>query len=211
MSDTKFSALSALGVPQTTDILAIVRAGTGPFQSTIANLHGTPGAIGNVTPSSVDATGLALIAASQPFIKWNDTGAPANSKRARIVWAGSTAVGGTGGWVFQDYSDADGFVANRITIYKDGAVHFGGITYPGAANAINIGGTLQVGAAATFLSTLSFGGRADLKSYTVGTLPAAGAAGGIVYCSNAGGNGPCIAMSNGTVWKRCDNVSTTVV
>lgn len=58
---------------------------------------------------------------------------------------------------------------------------------------------------------MSLGLRMELKSYTVATLPAAGAAGGVIFVSDAGGNGPCIAVSNGTNWKRCDNVSTTVV
>jgi hypothetical protein len=53
-------------------------------------------------------------------------------------------------------------------------------------------------------------GQANLKSYTVGTVPSASAAGAIIYVSNAGGNGPCIAVANGSVWKRCDNTSTTV-
>lgn len=58
---------------------------------------------------------------------------------------------------------------------------------------------------------LTMGGPISLKSYTVATLPASPAAGQIAYASNAAGNGPCIAMGNGSVWKRCDNVSTTVV
>ncbi len=64
---------------------------------------------------------------------------------------------------------------------------------------------------AQFDGGIGLGLRADLKSYTVATLPAAGVAGGIIYVSDAGGNGPCLAVSNGTNWKRCDNVSTTVV
>lgn len=64
---------------------------------------------------------------------------------------------------------------------------------------------------AQFDGGAALGLRLDLKSYTVGTLPAAGAAGGVIFVSDAGGNGPCIAVSNGTNWKRCDNVSTTVV
>ena len=52
--------------------------------------------------------------------------------------------------------------------------------------------------------------RMDLKSYTVATLPAVGAAGGIVYVSDAA-VAPCLAFSNGTNWKRCDNAATTVV
>lgn len=51
-----------------------------------------------------------------------------------------------------------------------------------------------------------------LMSYTVVGLPnaATAGAGAICYANNAGGNGPCIAISNGAVWKRCDNTATTV-
>lgn len=63
---------------------------------------------------------------------------------------------------------------------------------------------------AQFDGGIGLGLRADLKSYTVGTLPAAGAAGGIVYVSDAA-VAPCVAFSNGTNWKRCDNAATTVV
>lgn len=57
---------------------------------------------------------------------------------------------------------------------------------------------------------LTMGGPIQLKSYTVATLPASPAAGKIAYASDAAGNGPCIAMGNGSVWKRCDNTATTV-
>lgn len=54
--------------------------------------------------------------------------------------------------------------------------------------------------------------KGKLQSFTVAGLPSAVTygAGATVYVSNAGGNGPCIAISNGSVWKRCDNTSTTV-
>lgn len=61
------------------------------------------------------------------------------------------------------------------------------------------------------LTNLTASARVNLGSFTVGTLPAAGAAGGMIYVSDAGGNGPCMAVSNGSAWKRCDNTSTTVV
>lgn len=57
---------------------------------------------------------------------------------------------------------------------------------------------------------LTMGGRVNLKSYTFATLPAVGVAGGLVYVSDAAVN-PCVAFSNGTNWKRCDNAGTTVV
>jgi hypothetical protein len=56
----------------------------------------------------------------------------------------------------------------------------------------------------------TFSARINLASYTVATLPAAGVAGGQVYCSDAGGNGPCAVVSNATNWKRSDNAATTV-
>lgn len=48
------------------------------------------------------------------------------------------------------------------------------------------------------------------KSYTVGTLPSASPASQEVYVSDAA-VAPCLAFSNGTVWKRCDNAATTVI
>jgi hypothetical protein len=57
---------------------------------------------------------------------------------------------------------------------------------------------------------LTMGGRINAKSYTVATLPAVGVAGGIIYVSDAA-VAPCLAFSNGTNWKRCDNAATTVV
>jgi hypothetical protein len=56
---------------------------------------------------------------------------------------------------------------------------------------------------------LTMGGRVNLKSYTVATLPSAATAGGIVYVSDAA-VAPCLAFTNGTNWKRCDNAATTV-
>lgn len=63
---------------------------------------------------------------------------------------------------------------------------------------------------AQFDGETTFGLRANLKSYTVATLPAVGVAGGQVYVSDAA-VAPCVAFSNGTNWKRCDNAATTVV
>lgn len=48
------------------------------------------------------------------------------------------------------------------------------------------------------------------KSYTVATLPSAAIAGQEVYVSDAA-VAPCLAFTNGTNWKRCDNAATTVV
>lgn len=49
-----------------------------------------------------------------------------------------------------------------------------------------------------------------VKSYTVATLPSASPAAQICYVSDAA-VAPCLAFSNGTNWKRCDNAATTVV
>jgi hypothetical protein len=48
------------------------------------------------------------------------------------------------------------------------------------------------------------------RSYTVATLPSAAIAGQEVYVSDAA-VAPCLAFTNGTNWKRCDNAATTVV
>lgn len=71
-----------------------------------------------------------------------------------------------------------------------------------AAGALSITGGTAPG--------LVMGGAINLKSYTVATLPASPTAGQITYASDAAGNGPCIAIGNGSVWKRCDNTATTV-
>ncbi len=59
-------------------------------------------------------------------------------------------------------------------------------------------------------SALTFNARINLKSYTVATLPSATTGGGVVYVSDAA-VAPCMAFTNGTNWKRCDNAATTVV
>lgn len=72
-------------------------------------------------------------------------------------------------------------------------------------------GDVGIGKTPTTGIILDVGGQLGLKSYTVATLPSAAVqAGAIVYASDAGGNGPCLVISNGTNWKRCDNTSTTV-
>ena len=54
-------------------------------------------------------------------------------------------------------------------------------------------------------------GELRAPTYTVATLPDASvvSAGSIVYVSDASGT-PCIAFSDGSVWKRCDDASVTV-
>lgn len=68
-----------------------------------------------------------------------------------------------------------------------------------------------IGKTATAGITLDLNGPLGLKSYTVATMPAAGtAAGQMIYVSDAA-VAACVAFSNGTNWKRCDNAATTVV
>lgn len=78
--------------------------------------------------------------------------------------------------------------------------------YGGTTLAATLSGVGQM----TLVGGATLGLRLDLKSYTVGTLPAAGTAGGTIYVSDAA-VAPCVAFSNGTNWKRCDNAATTVV
>ena len=54
-------------------------------------------------------------------------------------------------------------------------------------------------------------GQLRAKSYTVATLPSASIVGegAMVYVSDAA-TAPCIAFSNGSVWKRCDDSTVTV-
>jgi hypothetical protein len=72
-------------------------------------------------------------------------------------------------------------------------------------------GDVGIGKTPTAGIILDVGGQLGLKSYTVATLPSASVqAGAMVFASDAGGNGPCAVVSNGTNWKRSDNASTTV-
>lgn len=54
-------------------------------------------------------------------------------------------------------------------------------------------------------------GELRAPSYTVAALPSAAdvSAGSMVYVSDASGT-PCIAFSDGSNWKRCDDASVTV-
>lgn len=79
------------------------------------------------------------------------------------------------------------------------------VTVNATASEVGIGKTATAGI------TLDLNGPLGLKSYTVATMPAAGtAAGQAIYVSDAA-VAPCVAFSNGTNWKRCDNAATTVV
>lgn len=50
-----------------------------------------------------------------------------------------------------------------------------------------------------------------LPIYTVATVPDAAAnTGALIYVSNGGAGSPCVAFSNGSAWKRCDSIATTI-
>lgn len=47
-----------------------------------------------------------------------------------------------------------------------------------------------------------------LKSYTVATVPpAASHTGCMIYVTNGAAGSPCMAVSNGTNWLRCDSLA----
>tara|TARA_Y100000401_G_scaffold114596_1_gene116902 strand:+ start:648 stop:959 length:312 start_codon:yes stop_codon:yes gene_type:complete len=41
-----------------------------------------------------------------------------------------------------------------------------------------------------------------LQSFAVASLPSAGTAGKVVYCTNGDGGSPCLAVDNGSAWLR---------
>ena len=49
-----------------------------------------------------------------------------------------------------------------------------------------------------------------LKAYTVATVPAASPAGLVIWVTNGAAGSPCLALSNGSVWKRVDDPATTI-
>lgn len=76
------------------------------------------------------------------------------------------------------------------------------------SNAATVASITSTGVAVTGLVSAST--RFNMPSFTVGTLPSAATAGGIIYVSDAA-VAPCMAFTNGTNWKRCDNAATTVI
>lgn len=48
-----------------------------------------------------------------------------------------------------------------------------------------------------------------MTQFTVATAPTAGAAntGGIIYVSNGAAGNPCLAVSDGSNWLRCDTLA----
>lgn len=49
-----------------------------------------------------------------------------------------------------------------------------------------------------------------LKAYTVATVPPASPAGLVIWVTNGAAGSPCLALSNGSVWKRVDDPGTTI-
>ena len=102
------------------------------------------------------------------------------------------------------------------TYQIDGGSDFAGMDYrvPTGAehsirvNSINILSVTGTGAAITGLVSATT--RFQNPSFTVGTMPSAATAGGTIYVSDAA-VAPCLAFTNGTNWKRCDNAATTVI
>lgn len=161
-----------------------------------AQIAGTTGNIFTIRPYDVDA-----VPNRQPqtlLIRGSNANAGGAGISGQLITGGNVSLAAGAG-----ASSATGAAAGG-SFFIDGGQGYG----TGAHGDIylnNTRGNLRIQGGAFFNA------RADLKSYTVATLPAAGAAAGVIYVSDAGGNGPCLAISNGTNWKRCDNVSTTVV
>jgi hypothetical protein len=46
--------------------------------------------------------------------------------------------------------------------------------------------------------------------YTVATVPSASPAGQVIWVSNGAAGAPCLALSNGSVWKQVNSPATTI-
>lgn len=124
---------------------------------------------------------------------------------------------------YHTLTDPDGnyqpvVIGHRIT---DGAGNTKGNAYIATRDAttntapterveVTASGEVGVGKTPTAGVLLDLNGPLGFKSYTVATLPSAAIqAGQGVYVSDASGS-PCLAISNGSVWKRCDDMTVTV-
>jgi hypothetical protein len=108
-----------------------------------------PTTAGNVKISSgaLETDDILLKGTYQPQVVFQDTNAagPAGHHAARIIYDSGVEISSIGGWIMQALTDALAFSANLITIWKDGSVHFGGITRPDAAGGVQISsGKLEV-------------------------------------------------------------------
>ena len=138
---------------------------------------------GETTVSTIRGDGLFDTTGT---IRATGTAAPANGTGAELRYNGTNAT-------FQGYDrTGSAYVATTV----DG-----------------LSVALRPSGAATFTAAPTVNTHAvpvQMRSYTVATLPATPAAGLVAYCSDAA-VAPCICFGNGTVWKRCDNASTTVI
>jgi hypothetical protein len=133
-----------------------------------------------------------------------------------ILLETTNGISGESGYVLQV---AKGNLSGEMPLSASKAVFAGGVFISGFDGPRLKGATTLTGFAITNsgasayndleVRSLQLDARLNLKSYTVATLPAVGAAAGVVYVSDAA-VAPCVAFSNGTNWKRCDDAATTV-
>lgn len=76
------------------------------------------------------------------------------------------------------------------------------------------GGDIEVAGAATITGASTLSGAitaslpVTLPTYAVAGVPAASSyTGAIIYCSNGAAGNPCLAISDGTNWLRCDTLA----
>lgn len=50
----------------------------------------------------------------------------------------------------------------------------------------------------------------QFTQYTVATVPSASPAGQVIWVSNGAAGAPCLALSNGSVWKQVNSPATTI-
>lgn len=152
-----------------------------PGSSSTANIVGVAGFASQSAQNNTGASGLQ---AFRGGVSYTGSGAVT----AASIFVATPAVNSGGGSI----ATVNGFLCEALAV---GTTRW---AFNAVSDAANFGG----GA--------TFGLRADLKSYTVATLPAAGVGGGCVYVSDAA-VAACVAFSNGSNWKRCDNAATTVI
>lgn len=105
---------------------------------------------------------------------------------------------------------AAGYILNQLNassngngIYWDGTSIVSGVIN---ANIVTNTSSAGFGVIGNVSTTIGF----DNPQFTVATLPSASVIGRTVFCTNAA-VAPCLAIANGTNWKRCDNAATTVI